>query len=64
LRKLRDKELHDLYSSPDIIRLIKLRRRGWAGHVAYKGKKRNAYRARLGNWNKETTWNTHAQMGR
>jgi hypothetical protein len=32
-RKLHNKELHDLYSSSSIIRIIKLRPR-WAGHVA------------------------------
>jgi hypothetical protein len=33
-RKLHNKELHDLYSSPSIIRIIKSRRMRWAGHVA------------------------------
>jgi hypothetical protein len=33
-RKLHDKELHELYSSPSIIRIIKSRRMRWAGHVA------------------------------
>jgi hypothetical protein len=33
-RKLLNKELHDLYSSPSIIRIIKSRRMRWAGHVA------------------------------
>jgi hypothetical protein len=36
-------ELHDVYSSPDIIRMIKSRRMRWAGHVARMGEKRNAY---------------------
>jgi hypothetical protein len=36
-RKLHNEELHDLYSSPGIIRIIKLRRIRWAGHVARKG---------------------------
>jgi hypothetical protein len=36
-RKLHNKELHDLYSSPGIIRIIKLRRMRWAGHVARMG---------------------------
>jgi hypothetical protein len=36
-RKLHNKELHDLYSSPSIIRIIKLRRMKWAGHVARMG---------------------------
>jgi hypothetical protein len=43
-RKLHNKELHDLYSSPSIIRIIKSRRMRWAGHVARMGEKRNAYR--------------------
>jgi hypothetical protein len=34
-------ELHDLYSSPSIIRIIKSRRMRWAGHVARMGEKRN-----------------------
>jgi hypothetical protein len=33
-RKLHNRELHNLYSSPDIIRQIKSRRMRWAGHVA------------------------------
>jgi hypothetical protein len=33
-RKLHDKELHDLYCSPSIIRIIKSRMMKWAGHVA------------------------------
>jgi hypothetical protein len=43
-RKLHREELHDLYSSPSIIRIIKLRRMKWAGHVARMGERRNAYR--------------------
>jgi hypothetical protein len=42
--KLHNKELHDLYFSPSIIRIIKSRRMRWAGHVARMGVKRNAYR--------------------
>jgi hypothetical protein len=37
-------ELHNLYSSTDIIRQIKSRRMRWAGHVACMGEGRNAYR--------------------
>jgi hypothetical protein len=43
-RKLHNEELHDLYSLPSIIRIIKSRRMKWAGHVARMGDKRNAYR--------------------
>jgi hypothetical protein len=31
-RKLNNEELHDLYSSPNIIRIMKMRRMRWAGH--------------------------------
>jgi hypothetical protein len=43
-RKLHNEELHNLYSSPSIIRIIKSRRMRWAGHVARMGEKRNVYR--------------------
>jgi hypothetical protein len=43
-RKLHNEELHNLYSSPSIIRTIKSRRMRWAGHVARMREKRNAYR--------------------
>jgi hypothetical protein len=46
-RKLR-KELRGLYSSPSIIRMVKLRKMRWAGHVARMGEKRNAYRLLVG----------------
>jgi hypothetical protein len=38
-RKLRNEELHDLYCLPSIIRIIKSRRMGWAGHVARMGRR-------------------------
>jgi hypothetical protein len=38
-RKLHTEELHNLYSSPDIIKMIKSRRMRWAGHVACVGRK-------------------------
>jgi hypothetical protein len=39
-KKLHNEELHNLYSSPSIIRTIKSRRIRWAGHVARMGEKR------------------------
>jgi hypothetical protein len=47
-RKLQNEELHNLYSSPNIIRMIKLRRIKWAGHVARMGEKRDVYRILVG----------------
>jgi hypothetical protein len=47
-RKLHNEELHNLYSSPNIIRLIKGRIMRWAGHVARMGEKRNVYRILVG----------------
>jgi hypothetical protein len=48
-RKLHNEELHNLYSSPSIIRIIKSRRMRLAVHVARMGEKRNVYRLRVGN---------------
>jgi hypothetical protein len=47
-RKLRNEELHDLYSSPSIIRIMKSRRMRWVGHVARMRERRNAYRLLVG----------------
>jgi hypothetical protein len=47
-RKLHNEELHNLYSSPSIIRLIKSRRMRWGGHVARMGEKKNVYRILVG----------------
>jgi hypothetical protein len=47
-RKLHNEELHKLYSSPSIIRIIKSRRMRWAGHVARIREKRNVYRLLIG----------------
>ena len=42
-----NEELNDLYSSPNIVRVIKSRIK-WAGHVAHMRKKRGVYRALVG----------------
>jgi hypothetical protein len=47
-RKLHNEELHNLYSSPDIIRQIKSRRMRWAGHVARMGGERKVYKVLVG----------------
>jgi hypothetical protein len=39
-RKLHSEELYDLYTSPNIVRVIKSRRMSWAGHLARMGDKR------------------------
>jgi hypothetical protein len=48
-RRLHNEELYDLYSSPNIIRVIKSRRMRWAGHVARMWERRGAYRILVGN---------------
>ena len=47
-RRLHNKELNDLYSLPNIVRVIKSRRMRWAGHVARMGKERGVYRFLVG----------------
>jgi transcription termination factor 2 len=47
-RKLHNEELHDLYSLPSIVRVIKSRRMRWAGHVARMGEERCVYRVLVG----------------
>ena len=47
-RRLHNEELNNLYSSPNIVRVIKSRRKRWAGHVARMGEERGLYRVSLG----------------
>jgi hypothetical protein len=47
-RQLHNDELHDLYSSPNMVRVIKSRRMRWAGHVACMGEGRGVYRVLAG----------------
>ena len=47
-RKLHNEELNGLYSSPNIVRVIKSRRMKWAGHVARMGEGRDVYRVLVG----------------
>jgi hypothetical protein len=61
-RKLHNEELHKLYSSPDIIRQIELRRMRWAGHVARMGEKSVQGFGGITR-GKEIAWKTKAWMG-
>jgi len=45
-RRLHNKKLNDLYSSPNVVRVIKSRRMRWAGHVACMGEERSC----IGSW--------------
>ena len=47
-RRLHNEELNDLYSSPNIVRVIKSKRMRWAGHVARMGEERGVYRVFAG----------------
>ena len=47
-RSLHNEKLNDLYSSPNIVRVIKSRRMRWAGHVARRGEERWVYRILVG----------------
>ena len=47
-RRLYNEELNDLYCSPNIVRVIKLRRMRWAGHVARMGEERGVCRILVG----------------
>jgi hypothetical protein len=45
---LHNDELHGLYSSPNIVRVIKSRRMRWAGHVTHMGEGRSVYSVLVG----------------
>ena len=47
-RRLHNEELSDLYSSPNIVRVIKSRRMSWSGHLARMGEERGVYRFLVG----------------
>ena len=47
-RKLHNEELNDLYSSPNIVPVIKSRRMRWTGHVARMGERSGVYRGLVG----------------
>ena len=47
-RKLQNEELNDLYYSSNVVRVIKLRRMKWVGHIAYVGEKKGVHRVLVG----------------
>ena len=47
-RKVHHEELNDLYCSPNIVRVLKSRKKRWAGHVAHLGERRGLYRVLVG----------------
>jgi len=68
-RRLHNEELNDLYSSPNIVRVIKSRRMRWAGHVATMGEERGVYRFLVGKsegkrplWRPKRRWLNNIRM--
>ena len=57
-KRLHNEELNDLYSSPNIVRVIKSRRMRWTGHVARMGEERGCIGSWWGNRREETTGET------
>jgi len=53
---LHNEELNDLYSSPNIVRVIKSRRMRWAGHVARMGEERGCIVSWWGNRREGDHW--------
>jgi hypothetical protein len=63
-RKLHNDELHSLYSSPNIVRVIKSRRLRWAGHVARMGEGRGVYSLLVGGPKVRGNWEDLGVGGR
>jgi len=55
-RRLHNEEVNDLYSSPNIVRVIKSRRMRWAAHVAHVGEKSGVYRVLAGKPEERDHW--------
>jgi len=68
-RKLHNEELSDLYSLPNIVRVVKSRRIRWAGHVARMGEGRGVHRVMVGKperkrplWKPRRRWEDNIKM--
>jgi hypothetical protein len=63
-RKIHNEELHVLYSSPKVVRVIKLRRMRWAGYVMRMEERRGVCRVLLGKpGGKRAHWESQTWMG-
>ena len=63
-RKLHNEELNDLYSLPNIVRVVKSRRMRWAGQVAHMGKDRGVHRVLVGKPEGKSNWGDQDLDGR
>ena len=63
-RKLHKDELMDLYSLPNIVRVVKSRRMRWAGHVARMGEGRGVHRVLVGKLEGKSHWGDQDVDGR
>jgi hypothetical protein len=63
-RKLRNEELNDLYTLPNIVRVVKSRRMRWAGHVARIGEDRGMHRVLVGKPEGKRPWRDQDVDGR
>ena len=62
-RRLHKEELNDLYSSPNMVRVIKSRRMRWAGHVARMGEERGCIGSWWGNRRERDHWGDLSIVG-
>jgi hypothetical protein len=62
-RKLHNEKLNDMYSSPNTVRVIKLRKIRWAGHAARRGRGEVYIGFWWGNMGEKAVWKIQTQMG-
>ena len=63
MKKLHNEELRDVYSLPNIVRVVKSRRMRWAGHVARMGGEKCSQGSSVETRGKETTGETQTKIG-